>query len=94
MIDCSHANSNKDHLRQAVVSREVSDQIAQDADGHVLGVMLESFLVDGRQDGSPGRALVHGQSITDACMSWERSEPVLTMLSEAVKRRRDLRSAS
>ena len=88
MIDCSHANSNKDYLRQAVVSREVAEQVATDQKGHILGVMLESFLVDGRQDGDPARPLVHGQSITDACMSWERSEPVLASLAEAVRTRR------
>jgi 3-deoxy-7-phosphoheptulonate synthase len=93
MIDCSHANSNKDYLRQAVVSREVAEQLAADEDGHILGVMLESFLVDGRQDGAPERPLVHGQSITDACMSWERSEPVLASLADAVRERRARRAS-
>lgn len=88
MIDCSHANSNKDHLRQPIVAREVAAQVAEDRPHHLLGVMLESFLVDGRQDGAADRALVYGQSITDACMSWERTEPVLEHLASAVRERR------
>lgn len=88
MIDCSHSNSNKDHLRQSVVAREVAAQVSEDTPRHLLGVMLESFLVDGRQDGEAGQALVYGQSITDACMSWERTEPVLDLLAESVRNRR------
>ncbi len=94
MIDCSHANSNKDHLRQPIVAREVAAQIAEDRERVLMGVMLESFLVDGRQDGEAGRALVYGQSITDACMSWERTEPVLEQLAQAIRERRRLASAA
>jgi 3-deoxy-7-phosphoheptulonate synthase len=91
MIDCSHANSGKDHAVQPVVAREVAAQIAGGSDS-ICGVMLESFLVDGKQDHDAVRAaggeLVRGQSITDACMSWERTDPVLEELAEAVRKRR------
>jgi 3-deoxy-7-phosphoheptulonate synthase len=91
MIDCSHANSGKDHNVQPVVALEVAGQVAGGSRS-VCGVMLESFLVDGRQDHDAVRAaggeLVRGQSVTDACMSWERTEPVLDGLAEAVRKRR------
>jgi len=97
MIDCSHANSSKSHVRQVEVLREVAAQIATPGTGNgpgngdaIFGVMLESFLVDGRQDPDPdpGKELVFGQSITDACMSWERSEPLFAELAAAVRKRR------
>ena len=87
MIDCSHANSGKDHQRQAEVALEVARQVG-DGSRAILGVMLESFLEDGNQPLEPGRALVYGQSITDACMSWERTLPVLRQLAEASRARR------
>jgi 3-deoxy-7-phosphoheptulonate synthase len=90
MVDCSHANSGKDHLRQIVVADDVAKQIAGGSDS-IFGVMLESFLVDGAQkhsEGSPRERLVRGQSITDACIGWERTAPVLEQLAEAVVARR------
>jgi len=87
MIDASHDNSLKDHLRQPLVAHEISEQVAQGQTG-IIGVMLESFLVDGRQNLGDPAALVYGQSITDACMSWERTVPVLHELAEAVRARR------
>jgi len=92
MIDCSHANSGKDHLRQAEVAEEVARQVS-DGSRAILGVMLESFLEDGKQPLEPGRKLVYGQSITDACMSWERTLPVLSQLAEASRARRTRRPA-
>ena len=90
MIDASHGNSEKDHQRQPVVVRDVAGQIAQGELG-IIGMMLESFLVDGRQDlGDPAR-LMYGQSITDACMGWEATVPVLRELAEAVRARRRAR---
>jgi 3-deoxy-7-phosphoheptulonate synthase len=80
MIDCSHGNSGKDHRRQAGVAAEVGDQIAAGSP-RVLGVMIESHLVEGRQDARPGAALVRGQSITDACLSLEQTVPVLERLA-------------
>ena len=79
MIDCSHANSGKDHVRQAAVASEVAASVAGGS-AAIAGVMMESFLVDGRQDHEGRRNLTHGQSITDACMSWERTEPLLRRL--------------
>jgi 3-deoxy-7-phosphoheptulonate synthase len=89
MVDCSHANSGKDHTRQPEVAAEVARQIASGSD-LVFGVMLESFLVDGSQSHTAGGELVYGQSITDACMGWERTQGVFPELAEAVRERRDL----
>ena len=87
MVECSHANSGKDHLRQAEVARDVAAQVREGSSG-IFGLMLESFLVDGRQDHEGQRELVYGQSITDACMAWERTEPLLRELAEATRVRR------
>ncbi|MEQ1855891.1 MAG: 3-deoxy-7-phosphoheptulonate synthase [Longimicrobiales bacterium] len=90
MVDCSHANSGKDHLKQLVVAEDLARQIAGGSHA-IFGVMLESFLVDGAQkhtEGSPREKLVRGQSITDACLGWERTAPVLDRLAEAVLSRR------
>ncbi len=88
MIDCSHANSGKDHTRQPLVVSDIAGQVA-DGSTAIIGVMLESFLVDGSQNHEKARgALVYGQSITDKCMSWERTEPLFTELAEAVRKRR------
>jgi 3-deoxy-7-phosphoheptulonate synthase len=90
MIDASHGNSDKDHRRQPAVAREVAAQIAQGEPG-IIGVMLESFLVDGRQDLKDRKHLVYGQSITDACLGWEMTGPVLRDLAAAVRARRKVR---
>lgn len=82
MIDCSHGNSQKDHRRQAEVAAAVCRQVAEGS-RQIFGVMLESHLVDGRQDYVPGRAAVYGQSITDACISLAQTEPLLEQLAVA-----------
>jgi len=87
MIDCSHANSNKSHDRQIDVARDIGKQLA-DGDSRIIGVMIESHLEAGRQDLKPGVPLRHGVSITDACLSWSQTEPVLADLAEAVRQRR------
>jgi 3-deoxy-7-phosphoheptulonate synthase len=87
MIDCSHANSGKDHTRQPKVARDVAAQVAGGS-REISGVMIESFLVDGNQDHTRGGELVYGQSITDKCLGWERTRPVLEELAEAVRKRR------
>ena len=90
MIDCSHANSDKDHLKQIQVATDIAKQIASGSES-IFGVMIESFLVDGRQthvEGDPLDALVRGQSITDACLGWEKTEPLLEQLAEAVLTRK------
>jgi len=87
MIDFSHANSSKQHLRQIDVAKDVARQIAN-GDQRIIGAMIESHLKEGRQDVIPGQELVYGQSITDACISWEDSLPVLETLADAVRQRR------
>lgn len=87
MIDCSHANSGKDHKRQPAVCRNVASQIAG-GDGRIVGLMLESNLVEGRQELVAGRELVFGQSITDACIGWDETYALLGELAEAVRSRR------
>jgi len=82
MVDCSHGNSGKDHRRQVNVAADVARQVAAGSP-HILGVMMESCLVEGRQDARPGAALVHGQSITDACLSLDQAVPVLERLARA-----------
>lgn len=82
MVDLSHANSSKDHRRQAPVADDVARQLKGGAP--IFGVMIESFLVDGRQDVSPGREPVYGQSVTDACLGFEATEAVLETLARAV----------
>jgi len=92
MVDASHGNSGKDHVRQQAVAHELAEQIAAErASGAaaVAGVMLESFLVGGAQklDPRPGHPeLVHGQSVTDACMAWDATVEVLEHLAAAVGR--------
>jgi 3-deoxy-7-phosphoheptulonate synthase len=87
MIDCSHANSQKMYQRQIDVSREIGRQVAAGED-RIFGIMVESNLKAGRQDLVPGKALAYGQSITDACIGWEDSVPLLRNLADAVQKRR------
>ncbi|MCA9876752.1 MAG: 3-deoxy-7-phosphoheptulonate synthase [Thermomicrobiales bacterium] len=89
MIDASHGNSSKDFRRQPVVGEVIAEQVAAGERG-IIGVMLESFLVDGRQDLGDPANLTYGQSVTDACMGWEMTEPVLRNLAAAVRARRSL----
>jgi len=87
MIDFSHANSSKKFENQMLVSNDVSEQIAQGNLG-IFGVMVESHLVEGRQDLVDGEAKVYGQSITDACIGWNDTEKLLAQLNDAVITRR------
>ncbi len=87
MVDCSHANSGKDHRRQPLVAADIGAQIACGSQA-ICGVMLESHLVEGRQDIGNGRTgLRYGQSVTDACMGWETTVRVLHDLARAVRLR-------
>ena len=88
VIDASHDNSGKDHERQPDVVSEIADQIAA-GNGAIVGVMMESFLVAGRQDLESGEPLVYGQSITDACMDWDHTVLTLDRLASAVRKRRE-----
>ena len=89
MIDFSHANSQKQFKRQLDVCNDVCQQIAKGSN-FISGVMIESHLVEGRQDLVDGKAVTYGQSITDACINWEDSEKVLFQLAEAVEKRRQI----
>ena len=87
MIDFSHGNSCKQFARQIEVGRDVAAQIAA-GDERIVGAMIESNLQEGRQDNRRGAALEYGKSITDACISWEDTEPLLEQLADAVRQRR------
>lgn len=92
MVDCSHANSSKQHERQLVVAKDIATQIASGSN-RVFGVMVESHLKPGAQKFTPGKdkveALEYGQSITDACLSWDDSLQALEALSQGVRTRRN-----
>jgi 3-deoxy-7-phosphoheptulonate synthase len=87
MIDASHGNSGKDYQQQVHVGYDVAAQVAAGERG-ITGVMLESFLLDGRQDLIDGARLTYGQSITDGCLGWEATVPVLRELASAVRARK------
>ncbi|MGB9098639.1 3-deoxy-7-phosphoheptulonate synthase AroG [Erwinia sp.] len=89
MIDFSHANSSKQFQKQLVVSDDVSQQIAG-GDKAIIGVMIESHLVEGNQSLESGEPLVYGKSVTDACIGWEDTEKVLRQLADAVQSRRGI----
>ncbi len=90
MIDCSHANSNKQYERQPEVGREIARQVSG-GDERIFGVMIESHLVAGRQDINNGQPKTYGQSITDACISFDQTAPLLRELAAAVRNRRLMR---
>lgn len=88
MVDCSHANSCKEHKRQLNVAESIAEQIT--AGSHnIIGAMIESNLEEGRQDIEPGKQLVYGKSITDACINWDDSLDALETLSQGVAARRE-----
>ena len=93
MIDLSHSNSQKNHKRQIAVGQDVASQVAS-GDDRVIGVMVESHLIEGRQDLEPGKELVYGQSVTDACIGWEDTVPVLDAFADAVRARRSKRESA
>jgi 3-deoxy-7-phosphoheptulonate synthase len=88
MVDCSHGNSLKDYRRQPQVARELAGQIRAGSRA-ITGVMIESHLVEGRQDVKQGETLTRGQSITDACVSWQTTVEMLEELADAVRARRE-----
>ncbi|MFB2685398.1 3-deoxy-7-phosphoheptulonate synthase AroG [Shewanella mangrovisoli] len=87
MIDFSHANSSKQYQRQMEVANDVAEQLAA-GNKAIFGVMVESHLVEGRQDLIEGQALCYGQSITDACIGWDDTERLLAVLNQSVIERR------
>jgi 3-deoxy-7-phosphoheptulonate synthase len=86
MIDFSHANSQKQHKRQIAVAQDVGEQIAA-GDRRIIGVIIESHLVEGRQDIGPRDKMIYGQSVTDACIGWDDSAEVLRGLAAHVAQR-------
>jgi 3-deoxy-7-phosphoheptulonate synthase len=88
MIDASHANSRKIPSRQIDVSMDIATQVAR-GNSSIFGIMLESNLVEGRQNVVAGQPLIYGQSITDPCISWDDTEIVLRDLAQAAQQRRD-----
>jgi len=86
MVDCSHANSNKDHTRQHLVLEDVVSQI-RDGNTSIIGVMLESHLHAGQQSMASAAALAYGVSITDACIGWEDTEQLLSAVHSALAER-------
>jgi 3-deoxy-7-phosphoheptulonate synthase len=93
MVDCSHANSRKQHENQVVVGEDVANQITA-GEKRIIGVMIESHLKGGRQDAVPGKPLEYGKSITDACLAWDDTLPLLEKLAEAVRVRRQLKASA
>ena len=89
MVDCSHGNSAKDHRKQPTAAKAVAAQIAGGS-RFVMGVMLESHLIEGQQSYKGDGSDAYGQSITDACISWEQTIPVLEELAGAVRQRLSL----
>ena len=87
MVDVSHANSSKQHAKQIEVAHDVAAQVAG-GDRRIMGLMIESHLNEGRQDLKQGQPLAHGVSITDACISFAQTVPVLDALAQAVQKRR------
>ncbi len=86
MIDCSHGNSQKDHRRQVEVAEAIAAQVA-DGSQAIVGAMVESHLIEGRQSHAPGCSSVYGQSITDACLSFEQTEPLIERFARAQQAR-------
>ncbi|MDR9764635.1 3-deoxy-7-phosphoheptulonate synthase AroG [Shewanella baltica] len=89
MIDFSHANSSKEYQRQLVVAEDVAGQVAT-GNTAIFGVMVESHLVEGRQDLIEGQELCYGQSITDACIGWDDTESLLAILNQSIIERRQV----
>lgn len=93
IVDCSHGNSNKDFSKQIMVAADLARQIGN-GEKSICGFMLESHLVEGRQNVNTAKPLVYGQSITDACLNWKDTVPVLEQLATASARRRTRRKVT
>jgi len=87
MVDCSHANSSKDHNKQVLVGEDLAAQIAA-GENAIVGIMIESHLEAGRQDMKDITNLKYGVSVTDACLAWDDTVPLLRKLADAVAQRR------
>jgi len=89
MVDCSHANSEKKHEKQLEVGADICQQISS-GERRIFGVMIESHLVEGRQNVVDGKAETYGQSVTDACIGWDDTESLLEQFADAIRTRRAL----
>ena len=89
MVDASHGNSSKNHANQALVVDDIAVQVAG-GERRIFGLMIESNLIEGKQSLVPGQPLTYGQSITDACVSWDVTVALLERLAKAVEARRSL----
>ena len=87
MIDTSHANSGKDPSKQPAVAEAIASQVASGSRA-IFGVMIESFLVAGRQEIGDRAQMTFGQSVTDGCLGWDTTVPVLEELADSVRKRR------
>lgn len=102
MIDCSHGNSSKQHQRQIVVAQDIVNQLSIESSAalkssgeYITGVMVESHLVEGRQNLTEDLTkLVYGQSVTDACISWTDTVGVLNNLAKGVRSRRSFKAVA
>jgi 3-deoxy-7-phosphoheptulonate synthase len=92
MVDASHANSSKKPENQPLVMADIAGQISG-GENRIMGVMIESNLVAGRQDVVPGKPLAYGQSITDGCIDWATTATVLEQLADSVEIRRNTKRA-
>ena len=92
MIDASHANSSKKPENQPLVARRHRRRRSRPASSRIIGVMIESNLVAGRQDLVPGKPLIYGQTITDGCIDWDTTVSALNGLADAVETRRGAQS--
>jgi 3-deoxy-7-phosphoheptulonate synthase len=90
MVDASHANSNKRPENQPLVVADLARQISE-GESRIMGIMIESNLVEGRQDVLPGVSLTYGQSVTDGCIDWNTTVQTLDLLADAVATRRKMR---
>lgn len=88
MIDCSHANSNKQHKNQLIVAKSIKNQL-ENNELNIMGAMIESNLIEGRQDIEKNKTLTYGQSVTDACIGWDDSLLILQTLAEGIISRRE-----
>ena len=93
MIDCSHANCSKQHQRQLAVAQDIGHQVAG-GDARIIGAMVESHLVEGRQEIGPRDRMTYGQSVTDPCLHWDDTATLLRGLADAVNQRRRRRAAN
>ena len=93
MVDCSHANSLKQHDKQKYVGADICKQLSS-GEERIFGIMIESNIVEGRQNVVDGKAETYGQSVTDACINWADTEQLLEQFAKAVQARRQAKDTA